>query len=478
MDRLSEQLGLLHGARLLLAAIGARPTSIRALRSPPAAKFRGRLYHPLRTLVRMVTAAGSGITELVAELSAIDVSASDREALAGATAGLRRVRAWVDALELHVARRMVEVSSYPEKALADAGGVSVRAGERVLRRAEVVELAPAFGAALRSGALTAGHVDAFGRTLRQLEPDQRSALIERADRFAAVAGASTVEDFARGLRRETNRLAADEGMARAERQRRATRLRTWVDVSDGMWCLSGRFAPELGLCLHGRLEAAISALFTDQSPEYPSDPGEQQDHRRALALVALAEGRGGRGARPEIVVVVDTTQLDDGGQPTIDWGLPVEIPVRVLHTLAGTADVCALVIRNGVVLHAPGILNLGRSTRLGNRAQRRALRAMYATCAIPGCAVLFDHTKAHHVDWWEHGGSTDLDNLVPLCERHHHAVHERGWILQLGPRRELTVRTPDGEVMTTGPPSRRSACNVTSGVATVRRGSFPVVPRE
>jgi predicted restriction endonuclease len=30
---------------------------------------------------------------------------------------------------------------------------------------------------------------------------------------------------------------------------------------------------------------------------------------------------------------------------------------------------------------------------------------------------------------WIHGGSTDLDNLILLCHRHHWMVHEGGWQL-------------------------------------------------
>jgi hypothetical protein len=141
----------------------------------------------------------------------------------------------------------------------------------------------------------------------------------------------------------------------------------------------------------------------------------------------------------------------------VDWGIPVEIPWAVLADLAAEADVGTVVVRNGVVLHAPGRLDLGRASRVASRAQRRALRGLYATCAIPGCAVKYDNCKLHHVIWWEHGGATDLHNLLPLCERHHHCVHDRGWILSLGPHRQLRVQTPDGQVMTTGPPRRQAA---------------------
>ena len=100
---------------------------------------------------------------------------------------------------------------------------------------------------------------------------------------------------------------------------------------------------------------------------------------------------------------------------SVDWGLPVEVPHRVLAGMVDDGDQHAVVVRNGVVLHAPGELELGRTTRLASRAQRRALRALYSTCAIPGCPVRFDRCKLHHVVWWRHGGRTDLENLLPVC---------------------------------------------------------------
>ena len=72
----------------------------------------------------------------------------------------------------------------------------------------------------------------------------------------------------------------------------------------------------------------------------------------------------------------------------------------------------------------------------------------------PGCEVRFSRLRMHHVWWWEHGGPTDLDNLLPICSRHHHAVHDHGWQLKLLPDRTLEVTMPDGTTMETGPPTR------------------------
>jgi hypothetical protein len=125
--------------------------------------------------------------------------------------------------------------------------------------------------------------------------------------------------------------------------------------------------------------------------------------------------------------------------------------------VASDGDVHAVVVRNGVVIHALGELDLGRSTRLANRAQRRALRALYSTCSVPGCAVRYSRCKLHHIIWWRNGGRTDLSNLLPLCTHHHSKVHDAGWNISLGAHRELTIHFPDGTVHNTGPPRRRAA---------------------
>ena len=72
---------------------------------------------------------------------------------------------------------------------------------------------------------------------------------------------------------------------------------------------------------------------------------------------------------------------------------------------------------------------------------------MHRTCAHPDCHVPFSHTKVHHVRWWVRDrGPTDIDNLLPLCERHHHLVHEGGWGLTMTPDRIATWIRPDGTV--------------------------------
>ena len=398
------------------------------------------------------------VQELVTAVGGVDPACRDRAVLSAAVAGAARLRAWLDGQEVLLAAQLEQASSYPEKMLADAARMSLKDAERTVRRVRTTRTLPQLGAALTSGTVSGSHVDVAGDALARLEPGQRHALVDRADWLVGVAERSSPEAFRREIAVEVRRIQADEGMARLERQRRASRVRTWVDHRDGMWCLSGRFDPETGVRLHARLRAALGDLVDEGIPEgCPTDPSERQDFLLAHALAALMDGQCRGGGRPELTVVVDCTETRLTGTPVVDWGLPVEVPVAVLQELAGNAEVHGVVVAHGVVWHAPGVLDLGRTCRVASRAQRRALRSLYASCAVPGCAVRYDSCKLHHVHWWEHGGTTDLQNLLPLCERHHHCVHDKGWTVTLGPRRELTVRMPDGHVMTTGPPRREAA---------------------
>lgn len=398
------------------------------------------------------------VQALVAEVEVLDDPAGSLAALTAAGTALRSLRGWIDGREAILARRLAEVTSTPEQTLAQVSRCSPRDVDRIVRRAATAGAVPPFAEALADGAVRGEHVDVLANALKALEPSQRDGLVDQADRLVALARRTSPDEFRTTMHSEVRRLQAENGTSRLERQRRDTRLRTWIDRETGMWHVAGRFDPETGLRLHGRLGAMVASLFAESVPDTcPTDPGEKQDHLRALALVALTEGRGGAAGRPEIIVVVDTTHTTDDGTPRVDWGLPVDLPASVLVDLFPQALIHLVVLCNGAVIHAPGTLDLGRTTRIANRAQRRALRGWYPTCAVPGCSVRFDYLKIHHVHWWRHGGTTDLHNLLPVCQRHHHAIHDLQWQVVLQPDRTITITFPDGATMATGPPARNAA---------------------
>ena len=95
---------------------------------------------------------------------------------------------------------------------------------------------------------------------------------------------------------------------------------------------------------------------------------------------------------------------------------------------------------------------------------------MYRTCGYSGCEVTFDRCDIHHVIEWLRHGSTDLDNLLPLCGRHHHLVHEGHWRLALDKHRIITIHRPDGTRHFHGTTTNRSArAAATSRTSTQRK---------
>jgi hypothetical protein len=378
--------------------------------------------------------------------------------ISSALVATREIRSWVDAQEAALIGRLSAVDSFPEATIAETSKRSLGHATTTRERAVTLADTPSLAAALGHGRITSGHIDAVTRGSKQLDPEQRDQLLERADALTDVAAAATVEQFARRMKLEVRRMQADDGDDRLIRQRKNVRMRMWTDA-DGMWNLHGTFDPVSGVRLASKIDHAVQTLFAETTPELcPSDPIEKQKFLAAHALDRLIRGAvpTSRSGRPEYIVVIDADAPDEAG-PVAQWPIPVEVPARVLAELAGDADVHAVVVRNGVVIHAPGNLDLGRSTRLANRPQRRALRAVYRTCAIPGCSVTSDRCKLHHVIWWRHGGRTDLDNLLPVCSRHHTKIHHDGWVVESGPNRQLTLRLPDGAIRTTGPPTIRAA---------------------
>jgi len=429
----------------------------------------------------------AGVVERVEHISAVRANpAADAVLIKSGLVAIREARAWLDAQQAGLVRSLRFIDSFAENIVADAAKQSLGRAAKTTERSDTLDKTPNLADALEDGAITAEHVDAVTRASKKLDGVKRDELIRRADRLADVAKAATAEEYARRLDLEAKKLQEGDGMDRLERQRRNARARSWVDV-EGMWNLSVRFDPLTGVKIAARIDAMVQALFGDEVPdECPQDPFEKQRYLAAQAVAQLlldnamaeypdAETTGcpsatgsqrpapsptpsqpPRPGPPEFVAVIDADAPGHAG-PVVEFAIPVEIPARILATLAGTADVHAVVVRNGVVLHAPGEMNLGRVTRLASRAQRRALRGLYRGCSIPGCAVGYDRCKLHHIIWWINGGATDLNNLIPVCSMHHTRIHNDGWIIELGTNRELTLRLPDGSIRTTGPPSRRTA---------------------
>jgi hypothetical protein len=80
-----------------------------------------------------------------------------------------------------------------------------------------------------------------------------------------------------------------------------------------------------------------------------------------------------------------------------------------------------------IIMDGPSrVLDVGYSQRTVSNAQWNARVARDQHCTEPGCTLGPGFCEAHHIQHWEHGGPTNLDNLRLLCWTHHrrHHVHD------------------------------------------------------
>ena len=394
----------------------------------------------------------SAVAVVVEALEGVDVARVSAAGCSNLLLDVRRVRGWLDAFEARVSSRADELAAAGSGASSvdlhtRCSGDSAADSVKKQRRAEVLRQAPSFGGALSDGLISAGHVDAFTAAAANTTDDVKASLFDAQDELAEQASSMRPDEFKRHLQATVRGLERSNGLERNQRQRNGTFIMRRLNMATGM--IEGTFAlhPELGNQVFRAIDAEVAAMIA--TGEKAGDPEfiDRTVSRNRLAAEAL--GRlilGGQGlSRPleaDITVIIDARTLETGkfhDRSVSETGDGLELPpASVLRLLCQGLVTPVIKDRDGNVLF------VGRSVRNANRAQRRALRVMYRTCAFEGCEVPFHRCEIHHIIPWERGGPTDLDNLIPLCSRHHHQVHDLAWKLRLEPDRTLVITQPDG----------------------------------
>jgi len=162
---------------------------------------------------------------------------------------------------------------------------------------------------------------------------------------------------------------------------------------------------------------------SDPDPDPDSDPDLRSGHHPALAPKPATSCQS-----------IASEQRRTGTSQSSGWpitrGATCEPLGPIGAQLLGRFACDALLQR---VLLAPNgaVLNLGRDTRTISPAQRRALNARDRGCVIPGCTAPPAWCDGHHVNWWRHGGRTDIDDLALVCGRDHTLIHLGVWDLTM-----------------------------------------------
>jgi hypothetical protein len=394
------------------------------------------------------------VLDTVTCLVSTSIDTADRDSLATITGLNATLKAYTAYIDMRIARRANELKSTGESAggfdtLLDGNG-SARDAKAAEERDRACNTVPGFEDALAEGDVSAEHVDVLARLTKGLSDEERLEVEAASEQLLADAQRSAW-DFERRLKALIadikSRTRPNSDVEEAERQRAASSVKRWTDKASGMKMTLISLDPFRDEQLHKVIDAKLAELRQD--PANARIPFEQL---KVMALLAAVSAEAGAMGVAEVVIHTDAHTCCRGRHAdtlceTVD-GVPV--PVATMQGFCCEAAITA------VIVEADGtVRRLTTEPRLANRSQRRVLAAMYSTCAHPNCTVGFSKCRIHHVDWYERGGPTVVDNLLPLCEEHHHLVHEGRWNLSMTPDRTLTWMRPDGSVWLVHPSINR-----------------------
>ena len=401
-----------------------------------------------------------------------------------------RVQGWLLAAVAEADRRQVWA---PQGGVNATGWLATRAplgakeARRVLADAHHLAGAPLVAAAVADGRLSASQ----GAALARARLPRVAELFDRDEAVLVDAAEGLSVDHTRLLARAWLTQADADGPAPADDDSQTARF--LVD-SDGRGRLDADLAPDGALIFGSVLERIMGDLFRHEKAS--DGPLTTFSQRRADALVEMARRAASdpdQPARPLVVVACDLSDLftragwerssvehlfhprPDGaaadvagmdprdlraaarfgpvdlaawranGRPMTDSGQPVH--PRFFHQLLCDADLVR------VVTDGPSqVLDVGRAQRTATGPQRTALLIRDRGCLFPGCDRPPGWCHAHHLTYWEDGGTTDLEDLGLLCNRHHRDKHRGRFNIARQPDGTLIFTWPDGRIIQ--PPGR------------------------
>ena len=296
-------------------------------------------------------------------------------------------------------------------------------GPRMVKR----EKYPKAAAAQVAGELS---VDAAGLIVAGLnEVASRvtsGVLVELEQRLVVKAASLAAHEVRRLVARAIARVD-QAGLEERERRHRADRFVSIKSDHTGMVTVIAKLDAVTAAPIVTAIEQIVTHGYRARKDQNPEDRDMRTvGQMRADALFEICRHALGctdtdrSGIRTSVIVRIDEEALRSGaGVGSID-GVDAPVSVRSLRRIAADAGVIPMVLGGDAE-----VLDLGREVRLFTKAHRLALVERDGGCAK--CHAPPEHCEAHHIDWWSHGGSSDLANGVMLCTRCHHDIHDHGW---------------------------------------------------
>ncbi|WP_086992517.1 HNH endonuclease signature motif containing protein [Agrococcus casei] len=299
---------------------------------------------------------------------------------------------------------------------------------------------PALADAVDSGAVSSKQAIVIARFLdRSRRRGCGDDLIGRMDGFATdfAVGADTnaplKPEALKTLIRSWLAEEDPESVQLTEDQQHDFRECSYFIREDGMVSIHALLPAALGAAVIQYLDAnaAPRVLIVDADEVDDLEPRDGRRRKqkaadafvRAFEVVAKSKHTSIQGgAAPTLLVTVKASELEKHakGSPAVAH---LDRTQEVVPAAEAARIVCDGAIQTAITDDSGHVLKLGRSQRLFTPDQRRAITAKYRTCQAPSCDIPGNWAEIHHVQHWQDGGRTDIDNGVPLCNFHHHEVH-------------------------------------------------------
>ena len=284
--------------------------------------------------------------------------------------------------------------------LAQITSSDYRTARRLAETAEALRELPALDQAFRDGDLTLDQV-AAATPLATPETDAELA------RVAVGKAPSQISLAARTI--VPPKVADDQELY----ERRALRM-TWTNGGREL-VFSGQLPLEQGAAFE---QAIRDVAKTQRAADKKHGTLLEWQQSAADALVTLArhsgDGADGGPRRSPTTVIV---HLSDDAPPILEGAGPIS--VETAERLACDARRLTIKLQGRDLVHS-------RVGRCASYPQQRALyKRSGGHCQYPGCTATRE-LEAHHILAVEHGGATDVANMILLCSRHHKLLHDYG----------------------------------------------------
>jgi hypothetical protein len=161
---------------------------------------------------------------------------------------------------------------------------------------------------------------------------------------------------------------------------------------------------------------------------------------------SVGEVWGGGNVKAFVAVTIPLATAAGGDEPGELAGYG-PIPPGMARRLAGLAKSWLPVITDE---HDRAVI-VAREMRHPPAWLKRQVRLRDGTCRGLGCRTPWKQCELDHTLAWEHGGKTELDNLVLRCKPDHLAKHNDGWHTTQHPHGIIRHQTRTGQTYTSYP---------------------------